>query len=278
MLGVYIIIFILQRYFDIQIGTNVQWILFYGVIIWFWGSLVSLYFSKGMAKRMYNIQIVNKKNLSSFDPKIQEFYSIVSSIAIKQNLAHPEIGIYESGEPNAFATGPSKTSALVAASTWLLGQMNTQEIQGVMGHEMSHISNGDMVTMTLLQWIMNTFVFTLSRVLAMGGNNEGKSFYNPWIAIAGQLIFWTLWSLVVNQFSQHREYKADEGAAKLLGKQPMIAALEKLSLIWSGVKVSHDELATLKIFWGIGSRGLKQLFSTHPTLQSRIERLKSISL
>lgn len=124
--------------------------------------------SKGIAKRTYNIQMIDETNLASFGSKIQEFYYTVSSIAQKQHLPIPEIGIYESAEPNAFATGPSKSSALVAASTGLLGQMTKEEIQGVMGHEMSHVSNGDMVTMTLLQGITNTFVFFLSRVLAMG--------------------------------------------------------------------------------------------------------------
>ena len=252
-------------------------ILIYGVIIWFGWSLASLYMSKGIAKRMYKIQTIDATNLNSFDPKIQKFYNTVTSIAAKQHLPQPEIGIYESAEPNAFATGPSKSSALVAASTGLLAQMTDEEVQGVMGHEMSHVSNGDMITMTLLQGIINTFVFFLSRVLAMGGsNNEGKSFYNPWVALLCELVFWTVGSLVVNQFSQHREYKADEGSAKILGKQPMIAALQKLSLIWSGVKVPNDELATLKIFWGRRARG--QLFSTHPSLESRIERLKTIAV
>ena len=151
---------------------------------------MSLYFSKGIAKRMYKIKTIDASNLNSFDPKVQEFYTIVSSIAQQQHLPTPEIGIYESAEPNAFATGPSKKSALVAASTGLLAQMTKEEVQGVMGHEMSHVSNGDMITMTLLQGIINTFVFFLSRVLAMGGSNsEGKSFYNPWIALICQLVF-----------------------------------------------------------------------------------------
>ena len=277
MAGVYLIIFVLERFFGLQIGESTMGILFYGLIIWFGGSLVSLYMSKGIAKRTYSIQMIDETNLTSFGSKIQEFYHTVSSIAQKQHLPIPEIGVYESAEPNAFATGPSKSSALVAASTGLLGQMTNEEIQGVMGHEMSHVSNGDMVTMTLLQGITNTFVFFLSRVLAMGGSNEeGKSFYNPWVALLCELVFWTAGSLVVNQFSQHREFKADEGSARILGKQPMIAALQKLSLIWSGVKVSNDELATLKIFWGRRARG--QLFATHPSLESRIERLKSIAV
>lgn len=278
MVGIYIIIFILERFVWIQIGGNTLGILFYGVIIWFGGSLVSLYMSKGMAKRMYNIQLIDSSNLSSLDPKLQEFYKIVSSIAQRQNLPLPEIGVYESAEANAFATGPSKSSSLVAASTGLLAQMTTQEVEGVMGHEMSHISNGDMVTMTLLQGIMNTFVFFLSRILALwGSNSEGeRGFYNPWVALICELIFGTAGSLVVNQFSQHREFKADEGSARLLGKQPMIAALEKLRIISAGDKIPNDELATLKISGG--SRAWLKLFATHPSLESRIERLRAIAV
>lgn len=273
MIGISIILYIAQVYFGINLGGDTLGILFYAVIIWFSGSFISLLMSKGMAKRMYNIHIIDETKIHTYDPKVQLMIQIIQEISQWKWIKFPEIGYYESAEPNAFATWPSKNSALVAASTWLLNKMNEEEIKWVIAHEMAHVLNGDMVTMTLLQGIMNTFVFFLSRILSRTGW-EGKWVFNPLVALGLQIVFGMLGSVVVNQFSQYREYKADEGSAQIFGKNPMIAALQKLQSITQWLKVEDDELATMKIFGSGG--GLMRLFSTHPSLESRIARLNNM--
>ncbi|MFA7284543.1 MAG: protease HtpX [Candidatus Absconditabacterales bacterium] len=273
MIGIYVLLFILEKYFNISLGGNYLGILFYGVIIGFGGAIVSLMMSKMTAKRMYGIQSIDPVLLATYPRKLQNVYNIVQRITHEKMIPMPEIGYYDSQEVNAFATGATKSSALVAVSTGLLDSMDDEQISGVIGHEMAHIINGDMVTMTLLQGIMNTFVFFLSRLIAGGrGDDEGRSSYNPLIALLCEVLFGILGSIVVNQFSQYREYKADEGSAKFLGKQPMISALQKLMTISDEAHVPHDEFATMKIFGG--KRMRMDIFATHPSLPKRIERLK----
>ncbi len=272
MIGVYILLFVLEHFFWITLGWDYGGILFYAVIIGFGGALVSLFMSKATAKQLYGIQVLDPSLLPTYDHRLQKLYQVIRHICTEKQIPMPEVGYYESAEVNAFATGPSKSNALVAVSTGLLGSMTDEEISWVIGHEMAHIINGDMVTMTLLQGIMNTFVFFLSRLIAGGKtDSEGRSHYNPLIALVCELLFGVLGSLVVNQFSQYREYKADQGSAKLLGAGPMIAALEKLLLISDKASIPHDEFATMKI---VGGRKRMELFATHPSLPRRIEKLK----
>lgn len=273
MIGIYVLLFVLEKFFHVSLWWDYLGILFYAVIIGFGGAIVSLMMSKMTAKRMYGIQSLDPVLLATYPHKLQNVYQVVQRIAHEQAIPMPEVWYYESQEVNAFATGASTSSALVAVSTGLLESMDDEQISWVIWHEMAHIINGDMVTMTLLQGIMNTFVFFLSRVIAWWrSDDEGRSSYNPLVALLCELLFGVLGSIVVNQFSQYREYKADEGSAKLLGKQPMISALQRLMAISDEAHVPHDEFATMKIFGG--KRMRMDIFATHPSLPKRIERLK----
>lgn len=233
-----------------------------------------------MAKKMYHIQLIDNNHINynqiGIDAhKLHVVRNCVSNIAQTEHMTMPEVGFYISDEPNAFATGPSKSNALVAVSSGLLDKMTDKEIQWVVAHEMAHIINGDMLTMTLLQGIMNTFVFFLSRVVAgFGSDDEDWGSYNIWLALVLEIIFWVLWSIVVNQYSQYREYRADAGSATLLwDKNPMIQTLQKLQLITKWLETRSDEYATMKIF-GHGW-GLMRLFATHPSLENRIAELEN---
>lgn len=280
MIGIYVILFILEQYFGVKIGWGRTWLLIMGAIFGFGGALVSLWMSRGMAKRMYNIQLIDNsvRNYSQIgiDPhKINVVYQTISNIAQAERMPIPEVWYYISDEPNAFATGPSKSSSLVAVSSGLLEKMTEDELRGVVAHEMAHIVNGDMVTMTLLQGIMNTFVFFLARIAAwFGSDDEDGGGYNFFLALILEILFGILGSIVVNQFSQHREFRADAGSARLLGeKNPMIKALQKLQVITRGLDTKSDQLATMKIF-GHGW-GLMRLFATHPSLEKRIAELEN---
>jgi len=211
----------------------------------------------------------------------------VSTLAHDADIPMPELGIYESPEVNAFATGPSRRSSIVAVSSALLTQMNRRETQGVLAHEVSHIANGDMVTMTLLQGVLNTFVIFLSRVagylidsaMSKGrdDNNRSGVGFGYYIAVfVCEIIFSVLASLIVFWFSRHREYRADASAAKLCGKEPMIEGLEKLKLIVEGSHFVDERAQALSTFKISGKSSMLALFSTHPPLESRIEALKRI--
>lgn len=280
MIGIYVILFILEQFFGIKLGWGRTGLLLMGAVFGFGGALVSLWMSRGMAKRMYDIQLIDNsvRNYSQvgIDPhKINVVYQTISNIAQAEHMPIPEVGYYISAEPNAFATGPSKSSSLVAVSSGLLEKMTEDEIRGVVGHEMAHIVNGDMVTMTLLQGIMNTFVFFLARIAAwFGSDDEEGGGYNFFLALILEILFGILGSIVVNQFSQHREFRADAGSARLLGeKNPMIKALQKLQIITRGLDTKSDQLATMKIF-GHGW-WLMRLFATHPSLEKRIAELEN---
>lgn len=162
------IVFLLERYFGIQITPNLsngyQSLFLFALVFGFAGSFLSLAISRWMAKRAYSIQLLSESRLLDYDSKTQLFYTTVSRIAKQNDIDMPEVGIYESDDPNAFATGPTKNRSLVAVSTGLLDGMTANEIEGVIAHEMSHILNGDMVTMTLLQGVLNTFVIFFARI------------------------------------------------------------------------------------------------------------------
>jgi heat shock protein HtpX len=195
----------------------------------------------------------------------------------------PEVGYYESPEINAFATGPSKNNSLVAVSTGLLTQMNRSEVEGVLAHEVAHIANGDMVTMTLIQGVVNAFVMFFARILAFAISNifrknddEGPSFMVQMVAtIVLEIVFSILGSIVVAYFSRWREYRADAGGAKFAGKENMIGALEKLRRTLDSANEPEAPKAMMSMKISSKPNGFMSLFSSHPPLEQRIEALKA---
>ena len=238
------------------------------------GSLISLALSRVMAKRMMGVQVIDP---STVDPTERTLVEIVHGLARGARLpALPEVGIYDSPEVNAFATGPTKSRALVAVSSGLLGRMNRDEVEGVLGHEITHVANGDMVTMTLLQGVVNAFVLFFARVVAMAVSQnvrqETRGMVNFLVVIVLQIVLSLLGALVVAAFSRWREFRADHGGATLAGTPKMIAALERLRRNAEMVDTSHEALATLKIA-GAPSRFMA-LLASHPPLEERIARLQ----
>jgi heat shock protein HtpX len=198
----------------------------------------------------------------------------------------PEVGIFDSPEPNAFATGPTKRRSLIAVSTGLLRKMSQKELEGVLAHEISHIANGDMVTMTLIQGIVNAFVMFLARVLAyifsgMGRSREGSSgsYFSYMIFVfVFEIVFMLLGSIVVCWFSRFREFRADRGGADLAGKDKMIAALESLQKMHQ-IRDPHTEKASFQAFKisTRGKSGFMTLLASHPPLEERIHRLQHLA-
>jgi heat shock protein HtpX len=238
------------------------------------GSFISLALSRVMAKRMMGVQVIDP---NSSDPTERTLVEIVHGLARGARLpALPEVGIYDSPEVNAFATGPTKSRALVAVSSGLLGRMNRDEVEGVLGHEITHVANGDMVTMTLLQGVVNAFVLFFARVIAFAVSQnvreESRGMVNFLVIIVLQIVLSFLGAIVVAAFSRWREFRADHGGATLAGTPKMIAALERLRRNAELVDTSHEALATLKIA-GAPSRFMA-LFASHPPLEERIARLQ----
>jgi heat shock protein HtpX len=202
----------------------------------------------------------------------------VRSLADKAGVGMPEVGIFDSPQPNAFATGPRRDNALVAVSTGLLSSMNRTEIEAVLGHELTHVANGDMVTLTLIQGVVNTFVIFLSRIVgnivdrSMSRDSDGRGIAYFVTVMVSQLVLGILASIIVMWFSRQREFRADAGGARLAGRDRMIAALERL-------KAAHDEplpaqLNAFGISGGEG-RGLARLFMSHPPIEERIAALRA---
>jgi len=248
------------------------------------GAFISLALSRKMAKWTMGVKLIDPQTQ---DQNSQQVLQMVYRLAQSAGLTTmPEVGIYESQELNAFATGPTKARSLVAISSGLLNTMNQQEVEGVIGHELTHVANGDMVTMTLLQGVINAFVLFLSRVLAFaiaqalrGDRGRGRGLSYPiyyLVQIVLQIVFMILGSLIVAWFSRYREYRADAGGARIAGRQNMIAALQVLQRNYEIVDPKPQ--AMVKAF-GISSGGKSwlQLFSSHPPLSDRIERLQKFS-
>ena len=254
-------------------GLNLGALLGYALIMGFGGAIISLLISKPVAKWSSGVQVIAQP--SNADEKW--LVDTVQKLADKAGIGMPEVGIFE-GDPNAFATGAFKNSALVAVSTGLLQNMNHEEIEAVLAHEVAHIANGDMVTMTLIQGVMNTFVVFLSRVIGyavdsfLRKNDEENT--GPgmgyWITtIVLDILLGFAAAIVVAWFSRHREFRADAGAADLMGrKQPMVNALARLG----GLSTADlpKSVAAMGIAGGIG-----QLFSTHPPIEERIAALQN---
>jgi heat shock protein HtpX len=237
------------------------------------GAFISLQMSRWIAKRATGVHLIDGR---TGDSQLNWLYQSVERLTRQANLPMPEVGVYESGEVNAFATGPSKSRSLVAVSTGLLRAMRPEEVEGVLAHEVAHIANGDMVTMTLLQGVMNAFVMFFARVIASAitrtddDRRGGGSYFL--VVIVLQIVLGILGSLVTAWFSRHREFRADAGGAHLAGRERMVGALRRLAANRELVDTSHQALATMKIN---GVRGWAALFSTHPPLEARIAALQN---
>jgi heat shock protein HtpX len=232
------------------------------------GAFISLQLSRWMAKRATGLQLVDGRTGRA---ELDAIYATVERLTRQANLPMPEVGVYDSPEVNAFATGPSKSRSLVAVSTGLMRSMRPNEIEGVLAHEVAHIANGDMVTMTLLQGVINAFVIFFARVIAsvMSRSDERPSYL---VIFALEIGLGILGSLVTAWFSRMREFRADAGAAHLSGRENMIGALRRLMANREMVDTSHQALATMKIN---GQRGWMLFFSTHPPLEQRIAALEN---
>ena len=237
----------------------------FAAVFGFGGAFISLWMSKGAAKRAAGVQIITNPSNS------QERWLVdtVARQAEAAGIGMPEVGIFPSPQPNAFATGAKRNDSLVAVSVGLLNNMTPDEVEAVLGHEIAHVANGDMVTMTLLQGVMNTFVFFFARLVAQAIDRDGRGMGYFMTYMLMQSVFGFLASLVTAKFSRAREYRADAGGAALAGKEKMIAALERLKQGQAG------ELPNQLAAFGISS-GAKKLFSTHPALDDRIAALQSM--
>jgi len=254
-------------------GLNLPMLLGFAAVMGFGGAFISLLMSKPMAKWSTRAQIIN----NSADPTHRWIVQTVERFAQKAGIGMPEVAIYE-GEPNAFATGAFKNSALVAVSTGLLHTMNRDEVEAVIGHEVAHVANGDMVTLTLIQGVMNTFVVFLSRVIGyfvdkviLKNDRDGAGIGYYVTTIVLDIVLGVLAAIVVAWFSRQREYRADAYAAQLMGrKQPMINALARLGGMDPGALPQSVQNM------GINSRpsGLMALFSSHPPIEDRIRALQ----
>lgn len=262
-------------------GLDIKQLLIFCLVWGMGGAFISLALSKLMAKWLMGVQIVDPHTRDAEHKLLLEtVHSLARGAGLK---VMPEVGIYESPEVNAFATGPTKRHALVAVSRGLLNKMGKKEIEGVLGHEIAHIVNGDMVTLTLIQGIVNAFVMFLARVLAfvvtgLGRNRESNAPASPvsymLFVFLFEMIFMVLGSMVVAFFSRYREYRADKGGAELAGKSNMIAALEALKKLQMVRDQAAEKpaFAAMKINTPPKSTFL-MLFATHPPLEKRIERL-----
>ncbi len=257
-----------------QQGINFNSLLIFGAAIGFGGAFLSLAISKWIAKRTMGVQVIDQ-------PKNEHEMWLVETVrrqAQQAGIGMPEVGWFDSPTPNAFATGARRNNALVAVSSGLMRQMNRQEVEAVLGHEVSHVANGDMVTLTLIQGIVNTFVFVVSRLI---GNIVDKVVFRNerghgpafWITtIVAELVLGFLAMMIVMWFSRQREFRADSGGARLAGRQNMIGALEALGR--SHAEPLPDKMAAFGIAGGIG-HGLKRLFMSHPPLEERIAALRA---
>ena len=254
-------------------------LLVFCVIYGFGASFVSLLMSRWIAKRAMGVKLVDGHTGNA---DVDWLYNTIGNLARQANLPMPEVGIYDAPEVNAFATGPSRKRSLVAVSTGLLRSMDRNEVEGVLAHEISHIANGDMVTMTLIQGVVNAFVIYLSHVVAgivrnflsgdrgRGGGGGGFLIYYA-VYFAAQILFGIVGSMITAWFSRGREFRADAGAAALGGSGNMIAALKRLQASTAPIDTQNRELATLKI---AGGRSLMHLLATHPPLEARIAALE----
>lgn len=254
-------------------GLNLNSLLIFAAVMGFGGSFISLAISKWMAKKSMGVQVIE----SPANATERWLVDTVRRYSEEAGIGMPEVGIFDTPEVNAFATGMSKNSSLVAVSSGLLEQMTREEAEAVIGHEIAHIANGDMVTLALIQGVVNTFVMFLSRVIGYfidkvifkTENGTGPAFFIS--MIVAELVLGVLASIIVMWFSRQREFRADSGGARLAGRQHMIAALERLNSLHPAPL--PDRMAAFGISGG-GASGFKRLFLTHPPLNERIQALR----
>jgi heat shock protein HtpX len=257
------------------VDLNLEALLVMSAVIGFSGSFISLALSKFMAKRSMGVQIIEQPRNNSE----QWLLTTVKRQAEQAGIGMPEVGVFQSPQPNAFATGWNRNKALVAVSTGLLQHMSADEVEAVLGHEVSHVANGDMVTMGLLQGVVNTFVIFLSRVIGHTVDRvvfKTERGYGPAyfiVSILAQIFLSILASMIVMWFSRRREFRADSGGASLAGRTKMINALKALQR-GSEPKDLEGQLAAFGIS-GARGQGFKKLFMSHPPLDERIEALES---
>ena len=285
-LAIVLVLTIILQIFNIEPhlnkhGLNYQSLLIFSLIVGFTGSFISLFISKWMAIQAFNIHLITRPS----DRTEIWLAGKIKQLASQRNIGLPDIGIYDSPEPNAFATGWNKNKALIAVSTGLLQQMNEEELEGVLGHEISHVANGDMVTLTLIQGVINTFVIFFARIAAFAvtqffrreGENIQSGFIYYSVALIFELIFGILATLIVMWFSRYREFRADAGSARYVGKTKMIKALVRLQQLMQ--KTPEDTRApafnSMKI---TGHSRWMTLFSSHPLIEKRIAALNHIGV
>ncbi len=265
----------IDRITDAQGGLNYTSLLIFAAVVGFAGSLISLLISKWSAKRMVGAQIIQQPA----NPTEQWLLETVEKQARKAGIGMPEVALYDSPEPNAFATGANRNNALVAVSTGLLNSMDKGAVEAVLAHEVSHIANGDMITLTLIQGVVNTFVIFISRVVGHTVDRvvfKNENGYGPayWITtIAAELVLGILATIIVMWFSRQREFRADAGAARLENREKMISALQALQR-HAGETHLPDQMAAFGISGHIG-HGIKALFMSHPPLEQRIAALQN---
>jgi heat shock protein HtpX len=263
-----------DRVLDQSGGINFNSLLILSMVIGFSGSIISLLISKWSAKRMVGAQIIT----NPIDPTERWLLDTVSRQAQAAGIGMPEVAIYEAADVNAFATGWNRNNALVAVSTGLLHNMSRDEAEAVLGHEISHVANGDMITLALIQGVVNTFVIffaklfgiLVDRMLLKNDPRNGPGIGSFVAEIAAQIVLGVLASIIVMWFSRQREFRADSGGANLAGRNKMIAALERL-------KLNHEQTALpekMAAFGISGGKGFSRLFMTHPPLEERIAALR----
>lgn len=275
-LSVVLQIFGVDRILDEQgVNLNLQSLLIFSAVIGMGGSFISLAMSKWSAKRMTGARVIEQPA----NEAEAWLVSTVSRQAEAAGIGMPDVALYDAPEVNAFATGMSRNNALVAVSTGLMNSMRRDEVEAVLGHEMSHVANGDMITLALIQGVVNTFVLFLSRVIGFVVDRvvfkvergHGPAFFIT--SIIAQVVLGILASTIVMWFSRQREFRADAGGANLAGRQKMIAALQRLQQA-SGQAPLPDQLAAFGISGGM-AQGFKRLFLSHPPLEERIAALQN---
>ncbi|MDQ3206027.1 MAG: protease HtpX [Pseudomonadota bacterium] len=270
-----IVMAVLQNVFGITLGDNGA-LLMFAAFFGFGGSLISLLISKWVAKRATGAQVIEQPR----NEGEQWLLSTVRRQAEAAGIKMPEVAVYDAPEINAFATGPSRNNSLVAVSTGLLRAMSRDEAEAVLAHEVSHVANGDMVTMALIQGVLNTFVIVLARLVGrvidgyLSGGREGAPGLGYYaIVFVLDMIFGLFASMIAMWFSRHREFRADAGAARLAGRDKMVAALQRLSKTY-GESTLPKQVQAFGISGGVG-HGLKRLLMSHPPLEERIQALRN---
>jgi heat shock protein HtpX len=269
---------------DRRFPGNAYWQLMIFCTIWgMGGAFISLSLSRQMAKWFMGVRVVDP---NTREPELREVVDLVHELAKRAGLPRmPEVGYYQSNDVNAFATGPSRSRSLVAVSTGLLQRMNRQEVEGVLAHEVAHIANGDMVTMTLIQGVINAFVMFFARILAMivsqairGRDDRGGFFMQYMLMIVFEIVLSLFGAIVVCWFSRWREFRADAGGASLSSRSNMANALRALQRVY-GMQAEPEQKSAASAFQSLKisgkSKGLMHLFATHPPLEVRIARLES---